>query len=489
MEKNILVIRLSSLGDIILTFPVLKNIKKNIPNSKIYYLVKKKYADILKANPDVDEVVLFEGLLKTLQKLKKIDFDYIFDLHSNIRSFILRKFIKAKFKTRYKKHSFLRYLFVRFKYISPKLERHVVEKYLQTLTDVGLQIFTRDVKIDFFSLKKEGISYRPQKIIIVQTAFLGDLLLTLPIVEKIKKAYPYVRIGFVVRDKNSDVIKTIEGIDLIYEDKKTKEKLKSFFRLLKAIKSERFDIAIIPHRSLRSALLCYLAKIPIRIGFDIKPISIFYTEKVPFNWSIHDAERNMMLIRSIVKETYVSFPKILLKNDNLNIPQPFIVVNPSSIWNTKRWPDYKFVKLITRILENYDIKVVLIGGIDEKNYVDKIEQKLPKNLVINICGKTSLIELIETIKKAKLLITNDSGPMHIAASVGTPVVAIFGPTTKELGFFPYSKDSLVVEENLRCRPCRLHGSNKCPHKHFLCMKLVSVDDVFECVKKFIEYRL
>lgn len=487
--KKFLIIRFSSLGDIILTFAVLKNIKLNIPDAKIYYLTKEYFKEILEANPDVDKVITFKGLFKTISEINKERFDIVFDLHSNLRTLIIKKFIKHSRIVTYKKDSLARYLLILFKYISPKLEKHVIEKYLEVIKKVGLKIYTTDITIKDLKPREKNKDFK--KILFFQTAFLGDLLLALPAIKTLRGYYKNSYIAIVVREENSKLFEGIKEIDEIIIDKKTSNKMKSTIQLIKKIREHKFDVAIISHRSIRSALICFLANIPIRVGFDIKPSSFFYNIRVPFKWSIHEVERNLMLVKTIVNEAQFSFPEIKSKK-NLNLKtiieeKTKIIINPSSVWNTKRWPPYKFAKLIEAINKKFSIKPILIGSEKEKAQLEAVTKLLPNDSFINLCSKTSLDELVELIKNANLLITNDSGPMHIAVACKTPVIALFGPTTKELGFFPYSENSIVLEEKVRCRPCRLHGSNKCPHKHFLCMKLIKIETVLNAVEKFLKY--
>ncbi|MCK5584401.1 MAG: glycosyltransferase family 9 protein, partial [Elusimicrobiales bacterium] len=158
-----------------------------------------------------------------------------------------------------------------------------------------------------------------------------------------------------------------------------------------------------------------------------------------------------------------------------------IGINPGSAWPTKRWPKERYAKLIKLLHKKYKKKILIIGSKNEIPWNKDIEDMAGKDSCINLTGKTTIEELMALIKDLKLFITNDSGPMHIAAASGIEVIAIFGPTTKELGFFPYSEKSFVIEENLECRPCALHGSKKCPRGHFLCMNLISVERVYRKV--------
>ena len=483
--NRFLIIRFSSLGDIILTLPVIRNIRKNNPNAEIIYLTKKKFLDILKKNSNINRVVEYENIFSTIKKLRKEKFDVIIDLHCVLRSFLIRLFLKAPKKIHYKKDSIHRGLFVRFKIPSPRLEKHVVEKYLETLKEIGYKIYTKDLFIDDIKLK-EIENIEAKKIIIFQTAFLGDLILTLPLIKEIKEKFKDSKLTIVVRKEFSSAFQGLKEIDEIIEDDKKKNKIRSTISLIKKIRNEDFDIAILPHRSFRTAIIACLGKAKIRIGFDIPIVSFFYTHKVPFKWLMHDAERNTALLSYILKNIKIDFPNIETDYDlSPKIDEKkIILINPSSVWETKKWPHYKYSLLIKKIYEKYKIRPVIIGSKEEVPYSELIEKPV-KGMCINLCGKTSLSLLISLMKKADILITNDSGPMHIGVASRIYVIAIFGPTTKELGFFPYSSKSTVLEADLECRPCRLHGSMKCPHGHFLCMKLISVDDVMNIVSKYL----
>lgn len=494
--KKILIIRFSSLGDIILTFPVLRNIKLNDKNIKIYYLTKKSFSDILKSNQDVDEVVEFDGLFKTIKKIKDLKFDAVIDLHSNLRSFIFRHLVKGDKTVRYNKDSLYRRLFVNFRILSARLNRSVVEKYLKTVEELGFKVYSANIELNTTRFLPE-IKKKINKILIIQTAFLGDLILTLPLVREIKNKIPDSYIAMLVRAENVNAVRDVKQIDeIITDNKKEKSFFAEFFRILSILKSKKFDIALIPHRSLRSALLGYLSGIKIRIGFDIKPQSFFYTHRVPFEWLVHDALRNNMLLSPLISNESIIFPSISHHVDSLSIKEkidnivknkPVITINPSSAWETKRWPDYKFTKLVEEIYNRYSVPVIFTGSKKESEYISGME-KILGNKCINMAGKTSLSELIYLIKESALLITNDSGPMHIASATSTPILAIFGPTTRELGFFPYGSRSVVMESSIRCRPCTLHGSKSCPRGHFLCMKMIKVRDVLNEVEKILKYK-
>ena len=488
-NPKILIMRLSSLGDIILISPVIKNIKAAWPNAEVFLLTKPQYAKTIAHNPLISKVLPFTNISKTVKKINSENFDYLIDLHSNLRTHLITFLCSSKKTLRYNKDSLSRKLFVNFRTPNCVLQKHTVNRYLETLKEINVPIISKTPEINDWALvyKKDKSSLKLKKICILQTAFLGDCALTLPLIEKIKKSASNSRITVISRPETAQIFKSSKSVDNMITDNKRNSRFffPEFLKLIKQLKSENFDIAIIPHRSLRSALLAYLAKIPIRIGFSESAGKIFLTKVVPFSWLLHDAERNLTLLLPLIENTSPAETKLsvafgLLEkfkiSDTLEIG-----INPGSAWPTKRWPKERYAKLIKLLHKKYKKKILIIGSKNEIPWNKDIEDMAGKDSCINLTGKTTIEELMALIKDLKLFITNDSGPMHIAAASGIEVIAIFGPTTKELGFFPYSEKSFVIEENLECRPCALHGSKKCPRGHFLCMNLISVERVYRKV--------
>jgi heptosyltransferase-2 len=487
--KKILIIRFSSLGDIFLTYPVYRNIKQNERNYHITVLTKKQFAQIVKLNKYVDEVIEFENIYKTIIKINNANFDILIDLHSNLRSFIISLFSNIKKKIRYKKDSIYRRIFVNFKYISPRLEKHTIDRYLDTLKHLSIKRIDPYLYMDDIE-EKEEIALKEKRILIAQTAFLGDSMLILPLIKILKKGNNHITL--LTRAENAKLF-DIKEIDSIIEDnKKNSSFYKEFLKLLKIIKTQNFDIAIVPHRSFRSAVLIFLSKIPVRIGFKTGLHSFLYNHRVPFNWNMHEVERNAMLLSALNIYQKPDFPELKTQNNEITeFLKSFkvkIAINPSSVWETKRWPKEYFSILIENLYKKYKEKIIIIGSKKEIEYNKSVTEKLNSESYLDLTGKTDLKELISIIKSLNLFITNDSGPMHIATACDIPIIAIFGPTTRHLGFFPYSKKAIVIEETLSCRPCKLHGSHKCPRKHFLCMKLITPDRVLKEAEKILKYQ-
>jgi len=496
---RILVVRLSSLGDIILTAPVLRNIRRRWPDARVTMLVKPQFAAAAAKNHFISDVLAFDGLLPTLKAIKKERYDILLDLHDTLRSRLISALSGVKLKARYQKDSLARRLFVNFRIPNPALEKHTLERYLEALDAIGVPAVYREPVIGDWLLEtgRPFLKRGPRRVCLLQTAFLGDSVLTLPLLEKIKKVLPDSEITVLTRPETAQLFAS-SGLtaEVLTDNKRTAGSFfGEFFRLLAELKERRFDIVLVPHRSFRSALLARLAGIPTRIGFDSSAGSFLFTHRVPFSWLIHDLERNLTLTLpledgSLTGSPSASFPALREKTGALEAlgvdGSVFIGANPGSVWPTKRWPRDYWANLITELAKTYGTKVMLVGGKNEVEWNAGIEKASAPGSVLNLTGKTGMEDLMALIKSLKLFITNDSGPMHIAVAFGVPVAAIFGPTTRELGFFPYGRNNIVLEEELGCRPCALHGSKSCPRGHFLCMRLVTPDKVRAAAKLILE---
>ncbi|OGR87384.1 MAG: lipopolysaccharide heptosyltransferase II [Elusimicrobia bacterium RIFCSPLOWO2_01_FULL_60_11] len=315
-------------------------------------------------------------------------------------------------------------------------------------------------------------------ILIIQTAFLGDAVLTTPIPSALKKAFPSCKVSLLCTPETRDVFTENKDLDeVLVMDKKGKDRsFASLWRWGKDLRG-RYDIAVIPHRSFRSAFLAVLAGIPKRVGFANSQGRMFLTDLVDFDWKMHDAERNLRLLEALgirggVPAVLVNSSadwKVLASAHGLKENVPWVGMNPGSVWATKRWLPEGFAAVADALIREMKCQVILFGSEKDRPSVEAAAS-LMKETPVNLCGKTDLKSLAALIARCEIFITNDSGPMHLASAAGVPVAAIFGPTTRELGFFPYGPKSKVVELDMSCRPCSLHGGPVCPLGHFKCMK-------------------
>ncbi|MEW6097384.1 MAG: lipopolysaccharide heptosyltransferase II [bacterium] len=338
------------------------------------------------------------------------------------------------------------------------------------------------------------------KILVIQTAFIGDVILATPILETVAHEFKDAQLSVVVTPQGKEILDGNPNInEIIVYDKKGEDKgFLNFFDMVKKIKEKKFDIAIIPHRYLRSSLLAYLAKIPTRIGFDTSTGSFLLTNKVPYLKNKHEVERNLDLaqlglgIRAGERNLSIyladrekDFAKGFLASYSVVNDDFLIGFAPGAVWATKRWTTEGYAQVGDELSKMYQAKIIIFGSKEDVELADEINTKM-KTTPIIAAGKTNLKELSALISKCKLFITNDTAPMHLAMAFKVPTVAIFGPTTLDIGFGPYGENFVVVErKGLKCRPCSLHGPRKCPEKHFACMKEILPQEVILACQKLV----
>lgn len=329
------------------------------------------------------------------------------------------------------------------------------------------------------------------RILVIHTAFIGDIVLTTPLIKKIKTTYPKAEITYLTTPKGANILRNNPHINHIMEyDKRGEHKgLKGIWNIGKKLKLEAYNMVITPHRYLRSSLITWFTGAPIRKGYKNSTGSIFYTEKIPYNKNIHEVEKLLSFLPKKDDENYniELFPDKLEKErvDKFleHAKEKLVIVAPGSKWFTKKWPIEYFNEVITRLNERKDTTVVVVGGREELDF-DVIKGEN----CIDLRGVTSILELAELIKRAKVLLSNDSSPIHIASAFkDTKIIAIFGPTIEKFGFFPWSKNSEVFQvEGLKCRPCSLHGSNSCPKKHFKCMREIKPEIILQSIERELD---
>lgn len=485
---KILVIRFSSLGDVVLTGPVFRALRQAYPEARLTALTKEEFSDVLAANPDVNERMTLrkgESLYSLVRRVRAAKFDIVIDLHANLRSNVVSAFSGAKTRVRYYKAVLARRLYVGLRLPSPDLARHTFDRYMGALRrlDPGEPLFAPG------RIVPEEAS--PTRLLVIQTAFLGDAVLTTPLLGALRARFPSAAISVLCTPEVADVFSRHAAVsEVILFDKRGKEKsLKSRWRLAQKLARHHFDLAVIPHRSLTSALLAALAGIPRRIGFSSSQGQWLLTDKVPFRWGVHDVDRNLSLLMPLGVQDYSGTlslkaePAALdsidsrLRQAGIRGSDFILGINAGSVWATKRWLPENFAAVADRVMRDWGAKVVFVGGHKDKGVVDRVIAAM-KEKPLNWAGQTSLKELIGLISRCSAFLTNDSGPMHIAVAAQVPTVAIFGPTTRELGFFPYGTGHRVIEKDLSCRPCGLHGADKCPLGHFECMTKITPDEVF-----------
>jgi heptosyltransferase-2 len=339
--ERILIIRFGSLGDVVLTTPVIDALKAAFPAAEISFLTKVRYRDLLKADPRIARLVEFDscgrhrgigGLMKLISELRSGDFDLLVDLHSNLRSFVVRRLVRSRIKIRYDKRRWSRFLMVHCKFFKTK-PVHTVDSYLAALRPLGLT--TRD----------------------------------------------------------------------------------------------RTPMVFPPEDDLR------------------------FTE-------------NFLLER------------------NVKMGDIVIGVHPGAKWEPKRWEPEKFAQVCRALTDRLKAKIVMFGEAGEEETVRQVASNLPEPSIIRAVG-LSLGQLMAAIRRCDCLISNDSGPMHLASALRVPVVAIFGPTHPKLGFAPLGPEAVVFCADQECSPCSLHGEKRCRKRSRLCMDAVDPAEVAKAAERLI----
>lgn len=323
--------------------------------------------------------------------------------------------------------------------------------------------------------------------LIIQTAFLGDVILALPLAQVLKRKFPDSRVDFLVIPETSEIVQSHHDVSkvVVYDKHEEHHSLMAFLELRAGLKKRAYDVVICPHRSLRSALLASGTGAAVRVGFDRSAMRRSFTDIMPWKLGVHEVERNLSLLRPLGIETDREEPRLYPAESNReevgrflaahDVEPPYAVVAPGTVWKTKRYPVESMREVVRGLVENFS-HVVLVGGKKDIDVAADISGVDPG--VVSAVGELSIMSSAELIRRASLLIANDSAPIHIASAFDVPTVAIFGPTVKEFGFYPYHKNSRVIEtEGLKCRPCSIHGGNRCPIKTFECMRNITPERI------------
>jgi heptosyltransferase-2 len=322
-----------------------------------------------------------------------------------------------------------------------------------------------------------------EKILVIQTAFLGDLILSTTLFKKIKQKHPESHITLLVNKGTEQILSNNPNIDFIVpvDKKQTFKNPLQFIRFLYELKKENFSICYSPHFSHRSSLISFFSGSKIRIGYKESGFGFLHTKTYPRPLrGVHEVQKLLQLVDCVGLERPEIFlnkevnSEISSKMDNLS---DFIVIAPSSIWETKRMPIEKFIELVRRILENTPYIPVIIGSKNDL-YLSHQIVNVYGSKVVDMTGRTNLMELSYIISKAKCVISNDSSPIHIASAFNIPTLAIFGATITDFGYTPLSDRHTISEVSLDCRPCGIHGGNICPKKHFRCMIDQNIEEIF-----------
>jgi len=326
----------------------------------------------------------------------------------------------------------------------------------------------------------EALNNSKERILVIQTAFLGDALLTLPMLEKLKQKYSSAILDVLAIPATREIFSASSYIDnVIVMDKKGKQKgLRALNKFIRELRKYSYTKIYSPHRSFRSAYITLKLGVRDSYGFDNSNFKYAYKHLIRYEQKYHEVQRNLLLIGENIRgESWkvipsISFNKEMNKNVNNillenHIQENFIAIAPGSVWETKKYPKEKYIEVI-KLLSGYDEHFVLIGSSEDVKLCDDISSSAGST-VKSLAGKFSVIETILFLKSAKLLISNDSAPTHMGMCADIPVLTIFCSTVPEFGFYAYNKKSSFLSyDDLECKPCGIHGYRECPIGTFDC---------------------
>jgi heptosyltransferase II len=314
--------------------------------------------------------------------------------------------------------------------------------------------------------------------LVIQTSFLGDTVLTTPLLAQLANRGP---VDVVTTPASAALLANHPAVRavIVYDKRGGDRGIRGLLRLARRLRASRYDVALLAQGSWRSAVLALLAGIPSRIGFTSSTGRWLYTKRVPYRDDLHHAARLLMLARPNGREPLPeelrptlapgdaerSAVDALLAQHAVQPGQPLVALAPGSVWATKRWPYYpELAKLLAS-----RARLVVIGSGADAPFAQAILAADPS--AIDATGRLSLLASAELIGRCGVVVTNDSAPLHLASAMGTPTVAIFGPTVPGFGFGPLSpRASVVGRDTLPCRPCDRHGPQRCPLGHHRCMR-------------------
>jgi heptosyltransferase-2 len=334
------------------------------------------------------------------------------------------------------------------------------------------------------------------RILLVQLSFLGDVVLSTPLISTLARLYPEHELWMLCTPQAAPLVARdplLKGV-ISFDKRAAHAGLGGLWRLAKQLRAYNFSIVYSLHRSARTALLLRLAQIPRRIGFNRAKLGFLYTERRSRPTAVHDVERNLALLapellnhldRGIAPSVELRLFWAPLQEYSNRVRStiegsPYSVLVPGSVWASKRWDWYRYRELAQLLLKSR--RVVLLGMPNEAALAQRICAGLPG--VENLVGQTSLQESVALIAHAQSVVCNDSLALHVASASKRPVVAIFCATSPRFGFGPWRTAAEVVEaQELACKPCSRHGQQICPRANWACTLQVPAQAVYAALER------
>jgi lipopolysaccharide heptosyltransferase I len=392
-----------------------------------------------------------------------------------------------------------------------------------TPEQVGVPLFERtaDIYLKVESLQSRNFS----RILLIKPSALGDVVHTIPLLPKLRTRFPDAQIDWFITPENAELVRyhpALSGV-VLFDRKKLARFGRAWdatlesFRLFAELRRARYELVIDLHGQMRSAFFTLATGAPVRIGFD-RPVSrgptesahhelrnvpqrgwagaregswVAYSHRIPIETlDVHAIERYLWLGPILglddapPDERIFLSPAVEVDAERLLgqlASQSFAALVPGTMWETKHWPAERFAE-VGQWFERQGFKVVVLGTERDRERAKRIVERCPS--AIDLCGQTTPGQLAAIVKRAAICVTNDSGAMHLAVALGTPVVSVFGPTNP-VHIGPYGQPQAVVRAGLPCSPCNFRNLSQCPYGH-ACMHQISASMVIERLESALQ---
>lgn len=351
-------------------------------------------------------------------------------------------------------------------------------------------------------LEQEDISNEARELLLVPKGFIGDFILMSPVFRALKESNPSRRLVLLAPVGLGSYAAKSQFIDevITFDRRRDYKGLWGLFRFARMMRERKFESVCSFHMSVRTSILLLLSRIPRRIGYSGAMSSLLYTQRIKKNEEQHEVLRNVSLIEDLISQPWskrleravssvandisLEVPEVVNGDVSERVravcssPKGYVILAPGSAWKTKQWTSDGFRSLAEQLSTRGD-RVVVVGAGGDAHTASLVSEGQD---VVNFCGETSLAELTYLIQHARGVVCNDSLALHIASAVKTPSVVIFCATSPRFGFGPWNTRSIVLEKGqLFCKPCRRHGSNRCPIGSMACSAGVSSDMVLKAL--------
>ncbi len=327
-----------------------------------------------------------------------------------------------------------------------------------------------------------------RRILLIRLSSLGDIILTTPVLRLLRESYPAARIDYVLKAEFQDVLREHPCVDrLVPVD--TRQPLR---HTVCALRETHYDLVLDLHRTLRSVWLYHCSRTRHRLAYrkhTLRRVFLVYCKWNTLSRIASVPERYALPLRRlginaslpqtemhVDAESTLAVEQYLADTGFRTAARCFIAVAPGSRWKTKQWPVERFAAAAQALATRHDATIVILGDRHDRALVQAFRQHVAAP-VIDTVGQLPLMQTAALLQQCRLLLCNDSGLMHMATALRVPVVAVFGPTVRALGFYPFQAAAQVVSYPLSCRPCTTKGSNRCPRGHHDCMQRIAPEQV------------